>query len=161
MNLKNSILFVFTILLFAACDEKRVYDEYRSTNGVWDKKQVMGFKLPKVDTLKKYDLFVNLRGNNDYPYNNIFLIVKMEEPGGNVNVDTLEYQMAAPDGSLLGEGFSDVKESKLVYKDRYRFKFDENNKIFIKQAVRQYGKVVGVEKLPGITEVGFRMESSN
>ena len=72
-------------------------------------------------------------------------------------VDTLEYQMANPDGSLLGEGFTDVKESKLVYKERMKFK-KGNYKIHIRHAVRQTGKVVGVAKLDGITEVGFRIE---
>ena len=33
-----------------------------------------------------------------------------------------------------------------------------NYKVHIKQAVRQTGKIPGVEKLYGITEVGFRIE---
>jgi hypothetical protein len=67
--------------------------------------------------------------------------------------------MAEVDGTLLGEGFSDLKESKLFYKENVQFKASENNKVHIKQVVRQTGKVVGVENLEGITEVGFRIES--
>ena len=67
--------------------------------------------------------------------------------------------MADVDGTLLGEGFSDLKESKLIYKEKVQFKASENNKVLIKQVVRQTGKVVGVENLEGITEVGFRIES--
>jgi len=33
-----------------------------------------------------------------------------------------------------------------------------NYKIHIKQALRQTGKVSGVQKLEGITDVGFRIE---
>ena len=110
-----------------------------------------------MDTKKQYNLFLNIRGNNDYPYNNLFLIVAMEQPDKKTLVDTLEYQMANPDGSLLGEGFTDVKESKLVYKERMKFK-KGNYKIHIRHAVRQTGKVAGVAKLDGITEVGFRIE---
>ena len=44
--------------------------------------------------------------------------------------------MANPDGTLLGEGFTDVKESKLYYKERMKFK-SGNYKIHIKQAVRK------------------------
>jgi hypothetical protein len=50
-----------------------------------------------------------------------------------------------------------VKESKLVYKERMKFK-KGNYKIHIRHAVRQTGKVAGVAKLDGITEVGFRIE---
>jgi hypothetical protein len=74
-------------------------------------------------------------------------------------VDTLEYQMADVDGTLLGDGFSDIKESKLYYKENVKFKASENNKIHIKQAVRQTGKIEGIQDLEGITEVGFRVES--
>jgi hypothetical protein len=44
--------------------------------------------------------------------------------------------MANPDGTLLGEGFTDVKESKLYYKERMKFK-SGNYKIHIKQAVEK------------------------
>jgi hypothetical protein len=67
--------------------------------------------------------------------------------------------MADPEGNLLGEGFSDLKESKLFYKERVQFKFAEKNKVYLKQAVRKTGKVVGVSELDGVSEVGFRIES--
>jgi hypothetical protein len=38
------------------------------------------------------------------------LIVSLELPNGFTKVDTLEYQMTDPDGALLGDGFSDIKE---------------------------------------------------
>jgi gliding motility-associated lipoprotein GldH len=100
-----------------------------------------------------------LRANDDYKFNNLFLIVSLEQPNGLTKVDTLEYQMADVDGTLLGDGFSDLKESKLFYKENVQFKASENNKVLVKQVVRQTGKVVGVENLEGITEVGFRIES--
>ena len=40
----------------------------------------------------------------------------MQQPNKKVVIDTLEYEMTEADGSLLGDGFTDVKESKLFYK---------------------------------------------
>jgi gliding motility-associated lipoprotein GldH len=142
-----------------SCDKKRVFDEYKSVGNAWNKKTIVRFDLPKLDTLKNYNLYVNLRANDDYKFNNLFLIVSLEQPNGLMKVDTLEYQMADVDGTLLGDGFSDLKESKLFYKENMHFNTSENNKVQIKQVVRQTGKVVGVEDLEGITEVGFRIES--
>jgi gliding motility-associated lipoprotein GldH len=159
MNLKSSILFIITAGLFISCDKKRVFDEYQSVGMAWNIKKEVVFELPKIDTLKKYNLFINLRVNDDYKFNNLFLIVSLEQPNGLTKVDTLEYEMADADGTLLGDGFSDIKESKLYYKENVKFKASENNKIHIKQAVRQTGKIVGVQDLEGITEVGFRIES--
>ena len=159
MSLKSSFLFILIMGLLVSCDKKRVFDEYKSVGSAWNKKTVVSFDLPKLDTLKKYNLFVNLRANDNYQFNNLFLIVSLEAQNGLMKVDTLEYQMANVDGTLLGDGFSDLKESKLFYKENIQFKASENNKVHIKQVVRQTGKVVGIDNLEGITEVGFRIES--
>jgi gliding motility-associated lipoprotein GldH len=159
MILRASIFF-WAILSLVSCDKKRVFDEYRSVGKSWHKDSIVSFDLPKMDTSKNYDLFLNIRDNDNYPFNNLFVIVSLEHPGGLTDVDTLEYQMAAPDGTLLGDGFTDVKESKLVYKERKKFKAG-TYKVHIRQAARQTGKVVGVERLEGITEVGFRIEKTD
>lgn len=157
MNPRNSVLFFLVLFSLFSCDKKRVFDEYQSVGKSWDKDSVVSFDLPKLDPKKYYNLFVNIRDNNDYPYNNLFLIVALEQPNKVTLVDTLEYQMANEDGTLLGDGFTDVKESKLVYKEHMKFK-PGAYKVHIRHAVRQTGKVEGVKKLDGITEVGFRIE---
>ena len=156
MWIKNSTLFILVSILFISCDEKRVYDEYKSVGNAWHKDSIVTFNLPELDSTKRYNLFVNLRATNAYKFNNLFLIVALEMPNGFTKVDTLEYQMADPDGTLLGDGFSDIKESKLFYKENVRFR--SKYKVSIKQAVRENGKVPGVKALDGITEVGFRIE---
>ena len=158
MILRNSFLILFTVLLLVSCDKKRVFDQYKTVGEAWQKDSIASFTYNNQDTTERYDLFLNLRSNNDYPFNNIFLIVSMETPGGMTKVDTLQYQMAEADGKLLGEGFSDVKESKLYYIEKYKFSAIGDFKIGIQQAVRQSGKVAGEKELKGITEVGFRIE---
>ena len=164
MNLKSNFLYFFFVIFFytassllVSCDKKRVFDEYHSVGKSWDKDSIVSFELPVVDTTKQYNLFLNIRDNNEYPFNNLFLIVSMQQPNKITKIDTLEYQMADEQGMLLGEGFTDIKDSKLVYKERMKFKTGKY-KIQIKQAVRQTGKIAGVKKLQGITEVGFRIE---
>ena len=154
MWIKNSALLLLIVIIFSSCDKKRVFDEYKSVGSSWNKDSTVTFNLPQLDSTKRYNLFVNLRANNNYKYNNLFLIVALELKNGIKKVDTLEYQMANPDGTLLGDGFSDIKESKLVYKENVRFR--STYKVHIKQAVRESGKVPGVKALEGITEVGFK-----
>lgn len=160
MKIKSSLLIAFFCFLFLfSCDKKRVFDEYKNVGNSWHKDSIVTFELPQLDSKKKYDLFVNVRDNDDYPYSNLFLIVSLEQPNRQVKVDTLEYLMTNPDGTLLGEGFSDVKESKLFYKDGESFTQKGVYKIHIRHAVRQTGKVEGVDKLKGISDVGFRIET--
>ena len=159
MRIRHSALLIFVAILFFSCDKKRVFDEYKSVGRAWHKDSVVSFDLPELDSTKRYNLFVTLRDNNNYPFNNLFLIVGLEMPNGFTKVDTLEYQMANPDGSLMGDGFSDIKENKLFYKEKVRFR--GKYKVNIKQAVRETGKVPGVTALDGITEVGFRIENTD
>ena len=159
MRIRNSALLILVAILFFSCDKKRVFDEYKSVGRAWHKDSVVSFDLPELDSSKRYNLFVTLRDNNNYPFNNLFLIVGLEMPNGFTKVDTLEYQMANPDGSLMGDGFSDIKENKLFYKEKVRFR--GKYKVNIKQAVRETGKVPGVTALDGITEVGFRIENTD
>jgi gliding motility-associated lipoprotein GldH len=156
MRIKNSFLILLIAIVFCSCDKKRVFDEYKSVGSAWHKDSIISFDLPVLDSTKRYDLFINLRDNNNYPYNNLFLIVTLEKPNGYTKVDTLEYEMAAPDGSLLGDGFTDIKESKLFYKEGVRFR--GKYKVNIKQVVRESGKVPGVTQLEGITDIGLRIE---
>lgn len=153
-------LIVLLSLGLVSCDKTRVFDEYKTVGSGWHKDSIVVFDLPEVDSTKQYNLFVNVRDNDRYEFSNLFLIVAMDQPKGLTKVDTLEYLMADPDGKLLGEGFSDIKENKLFYKENYTFKPAGQYRVRIKQAVRRNGKISGVERLDGITEVGFRIEST-
>ena len=124
MDLKRSNFFIliFLCILCFSCDEKRVFDEYQALNGKWKQEDVVRFTFEQNDTINPYNLFLNIRNNNDYPFSNLFVTVSLKQPDSLVKIDTLEYAMANPDGSLMGEGFSDVKESKLWYQENFVFK---------------------------------------
>lgn len=160
----RSNLWVGLVLLafvFVSCDGNRVFDEYQSVPDQWNKNTLITFTFKAPDTINPYNLYINLRNNNDYKYNNLFLIASIKYPHGKVEKDTLEYKMAQANGAFLGTGFSDVKENKLWYKGyETPFVFSENGEyeVTIQQAMRESGKVRGVENLEGITDVGFRIE---
>ncbi|QYJ69114.1 gliding motility lipoprotein GldH [Flavobacterium litorale] len=161
MKIKSS-LFVFgaLLVLLCSCDDNYVFDDYKSFDGAWHKDTIVSFQFEQQDTTSLYNMFINLRNNNDYPYSNIFLIVAMQEPNNKTTIDTLEYEMAYPDGTLMGEGFTDFKESKLWYRENVKFPNQGSYKVSIQQAVREADKVIGVQELEGITEVGFRVETT-
>ena len=149
---------VLVMVLFFSCDSNTVVTESKSLSEIWNKNETIEFSIPQLDSLKKYDLFVNLRNTNDYRFNNIFLIVSMEFPHGKTITDTLEYKMANPDGAWLGTGIGNIKENKLWYKENVSFLEKGDYKIRINHAVRNNGNVEGVTNLEGITDVGYSVE---
>ncbi|NCO64785.1 MAG: gliding motility lipoprotein GldH, partial [Flavobacteriia bacterium] len=121
--MRNSltVLILALMVLVVSCDSKRVFDEYKTVPNVWNKDSIMSFSIHPPDSIKPYNLFVNLRNTSQYKYSNIFLIVEMVFPHGKTIKDTLEYRMADPSGKFLGSGIMDVKENKLWYKENVIF----------------------------------------
>ncbi len=148
-------------VIVASCDSNTVFSETRAMDGQWGSEEVVEFKLPQMDSLKKYNLFLNIRNTNEYKYNNLFLIVSMNFPHGKTVTDTLEYRMAQPDGAWMGQGIGNVKENKLWYKENVQFFESGNYTIDIAHAMRNNGNVEGVTKLEGITDVGFSVEETS
>ena len=145
-------------IVLSSCDSNQVFDEYKTVPNQWNKDSIISFNITPPDSTKAYNLFVNIRNTSAYKYRNLFLIVDMNFPNGKVIKDTLEYEMAKPNGELLGTGFADVKENKLWYKESVVFKETGEYKVNIQHAMRKNGDVEGIDELEGVTDIGFRIE---
>ena len=157
----RSALPLLLLILICSCNDAIVFSEYRTTNdGKWDKSNTMEFTFSDMDTLQQHNLFINIRNDNGFPYSNLFLITELEYPNGKVERDTLEYEMAAPDGSWLGKNSGSVSENKLWYKENIVLPFRGVYKVGISHAMRKNGSVEGVVNLEGVTDVGFQIEKS-
>ncbi|MGQ3677729.1 gliding motility lipoprotein GldH [Tenacibaculum discolor] len=158
MKSKIGIFFLVAMLL-ASCDSNSEFDNYITLpKSAWNKKNIIQFTFPINDSIGKKNLFINLRNNKDYAYSNLFLITQMDFPDGQIIIDTLEYDMADVTGKFLGEGFTDIKENKLFYKENITFPRKGEYTFKVRQAMRKNGEVEGIEELEGITHVGFRIE---
>lgn len=154
-------ILIFSLIIgscLISCDKNRVFDNYKSLPGHWNRDSIAVFKVNEIDSVQPYNLFINLRNTNDYPYSNIILITSMNFPNGKVIKDTLEYKMAYPNGEWMGVGIGDSKASKLWYKKGVRFVEKGSYTFKIRQAMRKKGEKEGIQNLEGITEVGFRIE---
>jgi gliding motility-associated lipoprotein GldH len=161
MQSKFQFITVFLVFLFVSCDSNQVFDEYKSVPNQWQKDDIVEFEFAPTDTLSSYNLFINLRNNNDYKFNNLFLIAEIDYPNGKSVVDTLEYKMAQPNGEFLGTGFTDIKENKLWYKKNFTFNESGLYHIKLQHAMRENGNIEGVDALEGVTDIGFRIENIN
>ncbi|SFU27488.1 gliding motility-associated lipoprotein GldH [Pustulibacterium marinum] len=162
--LRNQIKFLlFSCLLgvVVSCDNATIYSETKAIEGTWNRNDTIQFHVQSPDTINPYNIFINLRNNEDYAYSNLYMIVEMEYPDGNVVSDTLQYEMAKPNGEFLGEGFTGLKENKLWYKgmnDGFVFPKSGDYTIDILQAMRKNGSVKGIIALDGVTDVGISIE---
>ncbi|CAL2091747.1 Gliding motility lipoprotein precursor GldH [Tenacibaculum sp. 190524A02b] len=155
------LLAIIATFFIASCDKNRVFDEYIPIpQQTWNKRNTIQFAFSINDTLKKHNLFLNIRNNKDYAYSNLFVITEMNFPDGNNVIDTLEYDMADAKGKFLGSGVFDVKENKLFYKENITFPNKGNYTLKVRQSMRKNGEIKGIEELEGLTHVGFRIEKT-
>lgn len=146
------------MVVLVSCNSNMVKSEYRATDGgFWNKDDVLEFTFSELDTVQEHDLFINVRNDETFPYNNLFLIAELNFPDGNTVTDTLEYEMALPDGTWLGKGYGSLKESKLWYKENIVFPTSGVYTLRVSHAMRKNGSVNGVINLEGITDVGFEI----
>lgn len=158
MARKIAVVFALFFLL-ESCSDQMIYSEYSHIqNGKWLHGDTLRFKIPIIDTLHPNHLYINLRNSDEYPFSNLFLITAMQNPKGDVEIDTLEYKMAEADGTWLGTGLGALKESKLWYKENIVFPSSGVYQLKVIHAVRKNGEVDGVSALIGITDVGLQIE---
>ena len=154
-----AVLLLFILVI--SCGEGLEKSEFQATdNAMWSKDDLIEFTFSEMDTIQKYDMFINIRNDNSYPYNNLFLIAELNFPNGESVTDTLEYEMSLPDGTWLGKGYGSVKENKLWYKENIVFSDEGVYTLRVTHAMRKNGDVNGVINLEGITDVGFEIVKS-
>ena len=153
------ILLVNLIIINFRCSPEKGYTFYKSVSNEGLGVSPLIFKVPEgiVNSSKK-NIFLRLRNNNDYPYSNIFLLASLRSGEDKIYHDTLEYAMASADGSWLGSGFNEIKESKLWWKGGVILPNEKPLIIEVSQAVRNNGEEKGISKLKGIISVGISIE---
>ena len=160
---KNSFLVLLVAAIcFVSCDSNGVLDEYKKIpDNEWNLKEAVHFNFSISDTISKNNLYINIRNNNEYSFSNLYLISHLYFPNGNKIVDTLQYEMTDNSGRFLGDGFAEIKNSKLFYKENVQFPVSGEYSLDIYQAMRENNQINGIENLQGITDVGFRIEKTN
>ena len=160
--MRSCLVAFIALFLLIACDDSLVKSEFKATdNGTWNKDSIVEFTFSDLDTLQSHHMFINLRNDENFPYNNLFLIAELDFPDGETLTDTLEFEMALPDGQWLGHGYGSIKENKLWYKENIVFPNSGVYTLRLAHAMRKNGSIEGVENLEGITDVGFEIVKSN
>lgn len=158
---KNSF-FSIVILLFCllvSCDNKTEFNQYKAIeNAALEANKKVFFEFDVKDTIFQKNLFINIRNNSEYQFSNLYLITELNFPNGTIVVDTLQYEMTDNLGRFLGNGFAEIKDNKLFYKEKKAFPISGKYTFSVRQAMRKNGEVNPIPFLEGISDVGFSIE---
>jgi len=149
----QAVILLLAVPVFLSCDSKRFYENNKKIEeGVWKRSDKIRFEVLIPDTLRRYDLFLNVRNDLDYPYANLYFFIDTQAPSGKSSRDTVECQLADYAGKWLGKGIGSVKFNRFLVQKSFRFRQPGKYVFELEQAMR-------VNDLKGIRDVGLRIET--
>jgi gliding motility-associated lipoprotein GldH len=113
------------------------------------------FNIKPEDTTSRYNIFIVIRHTDAYRYKNIWINVHTESPGGVINNQPLNLQLATDNKGWLGSGMDDIFEHRIqitppqnperLSAGTYRFKLEN---------------IMREDPLKNVMNVGIRLEKA-
>ena len=154
------ITLVVTSFFIFSCESNIEYIQYNSIENQWDKDSIQNFVFELADT-KKYNTYINLRINKDYPFSNIFLITTLMDSLSVLSKDTLNFKIADKSGKFLGKKRVNIIENSLIHKEKIELEKNKKYSVSVEHAMRVINKVSGLKRLDGVVDVGYKIENIN
>lgn len=153
---KSFLIGAFCVLLLAACTKINLYEKVLPIPGqAWQSSYKPSFTFDISDTTAPYQLFLILRHNNMYGYNNIWLNVHRQSPDGKVSTVPYELQLATNEKGWLAEGMDDLYVHRIPLtppaNDTFYFNRAGKYTFTIEQTMRE-------DPLQHMMNVGLRIE---
>ncbi|MEG0647613.1 MAG: gliding motility lipoprotein GldH [Bacteroides sp.] len=155
LSLRLNILILLPVgLLCFSCESGALYDQYQAIEDIsWKKNKEYYFSFEVKDIAVPYNLTLEVRNNNLYPYQNLWLFYMVEQPIGPLQRDTMECVLADEFGKWHGHGIS-LYQSSFPIRNNYLFPHAGQYTFSFRQGMRD-------DALKGIQEIGFRVEAAH
>ena len=145
--------------LLAGCSADVVFQaDVPVAGGAWAQEAKHSFAFDISDTVGTHNVFIDVRHTGDYPYQDMYLFVDLEDPQGEHSVDTVDLILADGTGRWLGRGVGFIKadrhDAHVLYRHRDRFPRTGRYTLTLEQAMR-------VDPLPGVIDVGVSIERAS
>lgn len=148
------LLITTTALVVISCTNKRHFEQNINVpDASWAAHSDIPFTVVIDDTSARYDFYVNIRNEVDYPYSNLFLFLQTTSPDQQTARDTIECLLADYDGRWLGSGMGSVKFNRFLFQRAVKFSKPGTYIFEFEQAMR-------IDPLKGIRDIGIRIDKS-
>ena len=143
---------IITVACFlSSCGKDTVYSEFQPIKDkLWDKNNEYFFNFEIKDTSVPYNVSLQLRNNDMYPYQNIWLLFEESQPTKITTKDTIEFMLADDFGKWKGNGIT-LYQNRIPVKNHYIFPDTGKYTINIRHGMRD-------DKLKGIENIGVNIE---
>src|SRR5256885_14984054 len=160
---RNYSLIIFFLLLTGSlqlfsCNTIDLYEKVASIpNLSWSANYKPEFKFIIKDTTAPYQLFIVLRHNEKYNYNNIWLNLYAQAPGDSTQKFMLELPLASNEKGWLGSAMDDLYEHRIALTldpQKFNFKKAGTYSFTLEQVMRE-------DPLLNVLNAGIRLEKKS
>lgn len=149
----NRVLFFCLLLFFASCGPINVFEKNVAIpNHQWESsfKPVITFDI--TDTASLYNVYVVVRHQNAYGYNNIWIKGTVQEPGDTaVKSQQYDLKLASDDKGWFGKGMDDIFEHRILIQERTRFSRSGQYRFTLEHIMRE-------DPLQHVMNIGLRIQ---
>jgi len=144
----------FIIFMVSGCKSNRIYERYETVNGYqWQYHDIKTFTAKITDTSAIYNLYVDIRNSEAYPYSNLWLNLTSKSPEGIEQKQRFNFTLADVDGKWNGDILGDVHDHRFTAASQVRFPRTGTYTFNLQQDMR-------IDPLPGVMDVGIRLEKN-
>lgn len=150
-SIKKYLMLLFVASLCIACNEQTVYHAFKSlpTKG-WNITDTLQYNVAIADSATTYNMIIEVRNRNNYPYQNLVLQVQHNYPDQkDVKRDTLVMMLADSEGVWQGKGWGGLYLSATT---AYQLRVDKPGDYCIKIT-----HLFADDYLVGINDVGIKL----
>ncbi|MBS1489501.1 MAG: gliding motility lipoprotein GldH [Bacteroidetes bacterium] len=143
--------------LLTACDSQRLFEKNTEfKERTWKINEPAEFEFQITDTVKKYNLLLNVRNSLEYPYARLFFNYELTSPDSKSLSKNLvaEFLFDQKTGQPFGtSSLGDVYDHRFPLLQNYSFNKTGMYRLKVEQFMR-------ADSLPGIVAVGLRVETN-
>jgi len=141
------------LALFTSCQDYLYEEEQAIPEAIWTYADALQFTLPISDTTVVYNLYLEIKHKQDYEFENVYSLLKVKMPDGELNERQVSLELASPKGKWEGECQGEFCQRRLIFMPNIKFNQLGNYKIEFQQYSRQ-------DSLPGIASLKLLLETA-
>ncbi|HMX03270.1 MAG TPA: gliding motility lipoprotein GldH [Chitinophagales bacterium] len=153
-NRAYSILFSVLVTCFVAagCEQSRVFDKNTPIDkSGWAYGTALSYEVQINDTTQSYNLYINVRHTDAYPYNNIWINMTTTFPDGTKQTTKVDVPLSEPEGEWMGNCVDGICFNTTLIKSDFFLPQKGKYTFTLEQDMR-------MNPVPDILDVGIRVE---
>ncbi len=145
---------LFSLLFLLSCGPDYILDKtYEIEQQQWTYADTLNFEVNIVDSLKIYNLYLDIEHSTEFPNQNMYVMIHTQFPSGKRISERVSLEMANKIGVWFGDCNSEWCNFRIPIQQGAFFNALGKHTFTIEQYMR-------VDALPGVKSISFKIEDT-